>query len=273
MFKTFVFIALFCGSFGLAFAQPSLLVTSQGDHTVKEYDVNGTFIRNVATGVGDPLAAVIAPDGSLLVTDGQQNVIKRFDRPTGSFLGIFAKAVSPESMTIYGNKVYVTQSNAPQVIRSYDAVSGVGMGIFIPTIGDGNPAPRDVSVANGRLYALYWNEGTVEMFDLKTRASLGLLFPAGTLSTPSSFAFGPDGNLYISYGFYVDRYHPTTGKFLGRFVDTGDRSGYRYAVGIAWGPDNNLYVATQNTPGIQRHNGTTGAFMDDFVPAGSKALR
>jgi hypothetical protein len=43
-------------------------------------------------------------------------------------------------------------------------------------------------------------------------------------------------------------------------------------VGIAWGPDDNLYVATQNTAGVQRYNGTTGAFMDDFVPPGSGGL-
>jgi hypothetical protein len=112
------------------------------------------------------------------------------------------------------------------------------------------------------------------MFDVTTRQSLGLLFAPGTggLATPGSMAFGPDGNLYVAYGFFVNRYHPTTGAFLGQFVDTGDRTGLRYAVGIAWGPDDNLYVATQNTAGVQRYNGTTGAFMDDFVPPGSGGL-
>src|SRR4030095_14111268 len=85
-------------------------------------------------------------------------------------------------------------------------------------------------------------------------------------------ASGLDENLYVAYGFYVNRYHPTTGRFLGRFVDTGDRSGSRYAVGLAWGPDGKLYVATQNTAGVQRYNAKTGAFMDDFVPAGSGGL-
>lgn len=274
-------LVLLGGPAGPAIAGPSLLVTSQLDHTVKEYDgTTGAFIRNAATGagqpsgLGDPLDAIIGADGNLLVTDGQQSAIKRFDWATGNFLGIFASPVSPTGMTSFGGKVYVCQSNPPQIVRSFDAVTGADVGSFIPTVGEGNPGPRDVKVANGRLYVSYWNLGTVEMFDLTTRESLGLLFPQGTggLATPSSMAFGPNGNLYISYVFFVNRYHPTTGEFLGQFVDTGDRTGARYAVGIAWGPDGNLYVATQNTAGVQRYNGTTGAFMDDFVPPGSGGL-
>src|SRR5881394_868507 len=81
-----------------------------------------------------------------------------------------------------------------------------------------------------------WGQSRCSMSRLGSR--WGCCFPPGTggLATPSSMAFGLDGKLYVSYGFYVNRYHPTTGNFLGRVVDTGDRSGYRYAVGIAWGP-------------------------------------
>lgn len=253
---------------------PSLLVTSQLDHSVKEYDAaTGAYVWDLAGGVGDPLDAIVGADGNLLVTDGQQDAVKRFDWATGAYLGVFADAVSPGGMTVAGGRVYVCQGNSPQVVRSFDAVTGTDAGSFIPTVGP-NPGPRDVKVAHDRLYVCYWNLGTVEMFDLATRESLGLLFPPGTggLSTPWSMAFGPDGDLYVSYVYYVNRYHPTTGEFLGRFVDTGDRTGRRYAVGIAWGPDGNLYVATQNDAGVQRYDGISGAYLDDFVPVGGGGL-
>jgi hypothetical protein len=52
------------------------------------------------------------------------------------------------------------------------------------------------------------NAATVETFDLTTKASFGLLMPAGTpfgsggLYTPSAMASDPDGNLYISGGTF-----------------------------------------------------------------------
>jgi len=268
-------VAMLCGARTPAWAESVLLVTSQGDRTVKVYDGStGAFVRSIGTSLGDPLDAIIGPDGNLLVTDGQQNAIRRFDWATGAPLDSFANPVTPEGMTIFEGKLYTCQANPPQIIRSFDATTGADTGSFTPTVGDGNPSPRDVKIAYGRLYVAYWNLGTVETFDLASRVSLGLLFPPGTggLSTPSSLAFGPDGNLYVSYNTFVNRYHPTTGTFLGRFVDTGDRTGRRYAIGIAWGPDGNLYVATQNTPGVQRYDGITGAFTDDFVPEGLGGL-
>ncbi|MCP4783031.1 MAG: protein kinase [Fuerstiella sp.] len=41
---------------------------------------------------------------------------------------------------------------------------------------------------------------------------------------------------------------------------------------LSFGPDGNLYVASINTDSILRYNGTTGAFLDTFVPTGSGGL-
>ena len=265
-------------------ATRNLLVTSQTDHTVREYDVTtGAFVRVAASGLGDPLGLVIGLDGNLLVSDGQANQVKRYDGATGAFIDVFASTnlAGPTGMTIHQGVLYVTNSNSPQGIQKFDATTGVNIGSFVPSIA--NPSPRDVKVnpANNRLYVLYYNAATVETFDLSTMASLGLLMPAGYplgsggLFTPSAMAFGPDGNLYISGGTFggnlgIRRYNPTTGAFIDFFANTG--SDLLVPIGITFGPDNNLYVSTQNAANVMRFNYPAGTFMDFFVPSGGGGL-
>jgi streptogramin lyase len=263
-----------------------LLVTSQFDKTVREYDgTTGAFVKVAAAGgaLGDPLGVVIGVDGNLLVSDGQTNEVKRYDRATSAFIDVFASAnlSGPTGMTLHQGVLYVTNSNSPQGVQRFDAVTGVNTGNFVPALA--NPSPRDVKVnpANNRLYVLYYNAATIEIFDLTTKASFGLLMPAndlvgsGGLYTPSAMAFGPDGNLYISGGTFggnlgVRRYHPTTGAFIDVFANTG--SDLYVPIGIAFGPDNHLYVSNQNAANVMRFNYPTGNFIDFFVPDGGGGL-
>src|SRR5258705_11265943 len=70
-----------------------LLVASQFDHTVREYDgTTGAFVKVAASALGDPLGVVIGLDGNLLVSDGQTNQVKRYDSGTGAFIDVFASA-------------------------------------------------------------------------------------------------------------------------------------------------------------------------------------
>lgn len=263
--------------------RPDLLVTSQTDHTVRQFNgKTGGFVSVVASGgaLGDPLGVAIGTDGNLLVSDGQTNQVKRYSCSNGEFLGVFASTnlAGPMGMTIHDGVLYVTNSNPPQGVQRFNAATGANTGSFTPSLP--NPKPRDVKVnrANGRLYVLYYNSATVETFDLTTMASTGVLMPAGTggLFTPSSMAFGPDGNLYISGGTFggklgVRRYNPTTGAFIDFFAKTNND--LHVPIGIAFGPDNNLYVATQNASNVMRFKYPTGAFMDFFVPNGGGGLK
>jgi hypothetical protein len=258
----------------------ALLVTSQFDQTVREYDgTTGAFVKVAASGGGliDPVGVAIGLDGNLLVSDGIS--VKRYNRATGAFIDVFASTNLSRSIgiSVHAGTLYVTNSNAPQGVQSFNATTGANTGHFVPSLN--NPAPYDVKVnpANNRLYVLYYNAATVETFNLTTKASFGLLFPArsGGLFTPIAMAFGPDGNLYIcggtsQAGLGVRRYNPITGAFIDLFANTGNDS----PLGIAFGPDNNLYVATvaMGSAGVMRFNYPTGALMGFFVPPGGGGL-
>ena len=238
-----------------------LLVTSQNDKTVREYNgTTGAFVggrvRRRPGRSPRPRYRSRRQPARLRWPDQQ---VKRYDSATGTFIDVFASTnlAGPEGMTIHNGVLYVANSNPPQGVQRFDATTGMNTGSFVPSLA--NPSPRDVKVnpANNRLYVLYYNDATVETFDLATKASFGLLMPAndpvgsGGLFTPSAMAFGPDGNLYISGGTFggnlgVRRYNPTTGAFIDFFANTG--SDLYSPIGIAFGPDNNLYVATQKPP-------------------------
>lgn len=261
-----------------------LLVTSQLNHAVLEYHATtGAFVKVAASGgaLGDPLGLVIGLDGNLLVSDGRTNQVKRYDGASGAFIDVFASTnlAGPLGMTMHQGVLYVTNTNPPQGVQRFDAATGVNTGTFVPSITYPNPRDVKVNPANKRLYVLYYNAASVEVFDLTTMASLGLLMPPGNpigsggLYTPQAMAFGPDGNLYIGGGTFgnlgVRRYDPTTGAFIDFFAKTGSD---RYVpLGIAFGPDSNLYVAT-SASNVMRFNYPTGTFMDFFVPDGGGGL-
>src|SRR5450759_437057 len=64
--------------------------------------------------------------------------------------------------------------------------------------------------------------------------------------------------------------YSNAGILVGTFIPPG--SGGPLTGPPVFGPDGNLYLLDQQNIGVLRYNGSTGAFMDMFVTAGSSGL-
>ena len=139
------------------------------------------------------------------------------------------------------------------------------------------------TLLSGYLLVSDYDAHTVRRYDAATGAFVNDLVPkhSGGLNQPQGLIFGPqDHDLYVASGELsgsaegrrgVLRYDDTTGAFEGKFVD-GDRLNGPHAV--VFGPDGNLYVADGlgSEGHVARYDGTSGAFIDEFVAPNSGGL-
>jgi RHS repeat-associated protein len=167
----------------------------------------------------------------------------------------------------------------PGGVLRYDGATGTFLGAFVPG-GAGTHIPWDVHFGpDGNLYVLdfvanaagTWHAGVLR-YDGKIGGLIDQFIPYGTgavsVQDTSDFAFGPDGNLYLSSydanPLEVRKYDGQTGAFLGIFASNpsvpiaggGDST-------LAFGPDGNLYVAYGNN--VYKFDGTTGTFIGVFI--------
>jgi hypothetical protein len=88
-------------------------------------------------------------------------------------------------------------------------------------------------------------------------------------------AHAPVANAYLLVSSVltdnVKRYDVGSGAFINNFITSGS-GGLQGPLGLAYGPDGNLYVSSYSTNSVIRYNGTTGAFMNNFVSAGGGGL-
>jgi len=122
--------------------------------------------------------------------------------------------------------------------------------------------------------------GQVLRYDERTGAFIDVFidtFSGGPRGSYGGMVIGPDGNLYVSKTIgmvgqpgEVQRHDVTTGAFLDNFVPRGS-GGLTRPNALHFGPDGNLYLRSTVPAGVPddsilRYNGTTGTFLDVFVP-------
>jgi sugar lactone lactonase YvrE len=148
---------------------------------------------------------------------------------------------------------------------------------------------------DGNLYVPSGSTNQVLEYNGSTGAFIRAFVSAGSggLVEPRGVAFGPDGNVYVtsrdgSTGLNgVMRFQGLSGASPGSPLPAAgetwagaaftpiyappatDGGGPQQAI---FGPDGNLYVDGGNTEGINRYDGTTGAFLGVFVSQGTGTL-
>jgi DNA-binding beta-propeller fold protein YncE len=223
---------------------------SVANATLNEIGSPSAFIAAGSGGVTTPLGITLGPDGNLYVA-GNGGAVLRFNGTTGQFINTF-----------------VTQGSGGLAFNGFGAELAFGP--------DGN-----LYVASSATNQVLEYNGSTGAF-VKAFVTAG----SGGLNTPMGITFGPDGNLYVASNGSnaVLRYQgpraaspgtpdPATGQsgatFVAQFVPPLSGGGGPFSV--IFGPDGKLYVDGGNGLGVRRYDGTTGAFLDTFIPVDDPA--
>ncbi len=270
---------------GTTYLQNGMVVAASQVNAVKWYDESGGFLHvGNPSGLAYPIDPIIGPDGNLYVSGWNSHNVFRFDAATGTLIDEFVATgdggLSEAAGMVFGpdGMLYVASTGTSQVLR-FDGFSGAFVDTFVTAYSGGLDRPEDLVFGpDGNLYVSDYEADSVNRYDGDTGAFIDLFVTAGSagLLTPESLVFGPDGNLYVANDdeSRVQVFDGNTGLPIdlgngpGVFVQTGD-GGLLFTTGLKFGPDGNLYVGSWGSNEVLRFDGTTGAYIDDFISAGA----
>lgn len=209
-----------------------------------------------------PIAGVFDADGNLLVSDRQNNSLRRIS-PAGDVTTLAALPGDPEGVTFNQGRIYVVV-NSLDTVYEVDPVTGTATDLNLSGLLN---QPRGiVGDAAGNLYVSQQGSQHIMKIDANTRAvsvfagtgGIGTNDGQGTAASfynPAAMAIDADGNIYVA-----DQNGPTIRKITpgGAVTTVGGRAGQGAGVdgpsatsslyepvGVAIGIDGRLYV-TEN---------------------------
>lgn len=257
-----------------------LLVTSFWSDRVGRYDAaSGAFqgLLDTSAGLNGPLCTRVGPDGLLYVASEATNSVERFDIATGVHLGRFVSSGAgglsgPTSLAWDASGDLVVSSFNTDSVLKFDGTTGDFAGTFVSAGSGGLNGPDNGAVfgSDGNFYVPSYYTNRILRYDGVTGAYLGAFITS--VVRPRVLVFKDDFVLVTSEAAdSVRKYDAATGLLIGNFVAPGS-GGLDTPIGMAFGPDGNLYVTSSTNDKVLRYDGTTGAFLGVFLESGAGGI-
>jgi hypothetical protein len=285
--RSFLIVFLACSFLGMN-ARADILITSfNGWEDGKTLPANfgpvrysdaGAFVGGLAAGGGEGSGgAAVGLDGNYyfasinLLGQGLEGQLERFDAHTGAshYVGFSSLWGNPSGVAADSNGIVYVSSHhttgslsVPSSVTGILSIVGSNFSDFIPQGQGGLTNPGELEIGpDGLLYV--GDNGTIRRYDLSGNYK-GTIGPT---SQSGAFKFGPDGDLYVvqlsGAGGGIVRYNPASGTLIDTFIVA---SAVPASVNdIAFGFDNNLYLANAVTNSIDRFDGVTGTSLGTFI--------
>lgn len=257
-------------------------VTINGDNNVESNEAFRLIVTPTGGASVMGIGTIVADDVSVSVASASATEGGTTYRFTDNFVAPDAYGLAASRNLLVGptdGNIYVANLDT-DVVKVFDPKTGLLLRDLSTPGGELDGPWGMVFGPDGGLYVGGKLSQNIVRFDVGTGTSTVIVATAsGGLGNPRGLAFGPDGSLYATSHVSpnaattdtVKRYDGTTGAYLGDFVTAGS-GGLNDANGLAFGPDGNLYVASNLSNEVKRYNGQTGAFINNFVTAGSGGL-
>jgi hypothetical protein len=291
--KSVCLAALLFGFLLASRAEASLLVaftsdTQIGTGGVLGYGLDGSLQSGLSPSpaLSAPAQAVLGPDGNIYVTSTGTGDILRYNGQTYAYMDAFVSgiphdssggpSVGPLSLGFGPNgDLYVTNNYTNEVVR-YNGTTGA----FVESFGSGYlSSPTGLTFdSHGNILVASYNDNLIQEFSaatgafVRTLTSVGLVDITFGLGGPEQIAIGPNGNLFVANfnSSDVEEYDLGTGNPIGSGIFVGGGSGGLLgATGLVFASNGSLYVGSNFTDQVLRYDGTTGAFLDVAIDAGS----
>jgi len=248
--------------YAVSTADAQSLFVGENSGSIKRYNATtGAFEGNFVPSSATPRGIAFGPDGNLYVAENAAGVVRKYNGQTGGLLASISTGNSPTGLAFSADGSLYVSSYTNSNIRKVNLISNTST--LFANLFEAN----GIAVApDGEVYATSFGGRSLNRFN-----SAGSLLGNTTITGLGyGLTLGTDNNVYVSNTSSVLKFNRTT-LSSSIFISTGS-GGLSSPFDVDFGYDGNLYVSSGGNGSVKRYNGSTGAFINNFVNPNSGGL-